>query len=337
MKKTSLLFLNLIALSGVFAQQKQTTPKVIDTKITVLTPIEFKETQALNLLYSQDKIDKMKFKSAKEMNDREHRIPQTFKFKSTDGPEYGNDPLTIQRQMGTTEPLAVLKKWNGQTGGYQPEDPTGAVGLTQYVQSVNATPFAVYNKSGTGTSVFTGSIGTITGTGTDGDPIVNYDKFADRWIVTQMNGSSGMGIAVSKTNDPSGAWSAYKFTFSAGGNDYIKFSVWPDGYYMTGNTSGNILIFERTAMIAGNAGARAIQASYTEPTNAGFGFFLALSGDADGIIPPSGERCPLFGYTDNAWGGSEIDGVKVWSVGTTWGTTPSANVTLDATIPTAAF
>jgi hypothetical protein len=110
---------------------------------------------------------------------------------------------------------------------------------------------------------------------------------------------------------------------------------------MTGNndqSSSYVIIMERAAMIAGTAGARSITAAYTPPSGQGGGtFWLPLPADADGQIPPAGLRCPLFGYTDNAWGGSEIDGVKVWSVGTTWGATPTANVTLDATIPTAAF
>ncbi len=58
---------------------------------------------------------------------------------------------------------------------------------------------------------------------------------------------------------------------------------------------------------------------------------------ADGYIPPAGLRFPIFAYTDNSWGSGNIDGVRIWSVGTTWGSTPTANVSLDATVPVAAF
>lgn len=343
MKKITLFLFSLLLISEIFAQEIN-QPQDVTKKVIVTTASEFHVTQSINMLYNKEQIDNMDFDAAKEKaeidreeRERSNRKAQTFKYSVADGPQYGNDPASIQTTMGTRQSLGVIKKWNGLSGSSQPLDPSGAVGMTQFVESINATPFAAYDKSGTGATVYSGSVGTITGTGSDGDPVVIYDKFADRWVICQMNGASGIGIAVSKTNNPAGAWSAYKFTFAAGGNDYIKFSVWSDGYYMTGNTSGNILVFERAAMIAGTAGARSIGASFTIPTNAGEGFWLPLPGDADGVLPPAGLRCPLFAYTDNAWGSPEIDGVKVWSVGVTWGTTPTANVTLDATLPTAAF
>ncbi len=339
MKQHILPVLAFLTVNAIFAQQKlpASGPGVIDGKTVVVTATEFHETQALNTMYSQEQIDKMKFEEGKEMDDRKHRKPQTFKFKSSDGAQYGNDPSTIQTTMGTREPVAVKTKWNGQNGNSDPLDPSGAPGMTQYVQSVNATPFAVYDKAGTGTPVFTGSVGTITGTGTDGDPVVLYDKFADRWLIAQLGAGNSFALAVSKTNNPAGAYSAYKFTASQM-PDYLKFSVWENGYYMTSNNgSGIVYCFERAAMIAANPNARAIYKTFTEPGNAGFGFFLPLPGDADGVIPPSGLRCPLFAYTDNAWGTGQIDAVKVWSMGVTWGTTPAADITLDATIPTAAF
>lgn len=208
------------------------------------------------------------------------------------------------------------------------------------MQAVNATPFAVYDKTGTGTPTFTGSVGTVTGsTLNSGDPIVMYDKFADRWFVAQLDLFVSFAVAVSATNDPSGAWYAYKFSMPGFAMpDYLKFSVWENGYYMTSNNgNGTVLCFERDAMLAGTPGARMISTSFTSPTNAGFGFWLPLPGDADGVLPPAGQPCPLFSYTDNAWGTGIIDGVNIWSMAVTWGTTPSATITLDATIPTAAF
>jgi hypothetical protein len=338
--KTGTLFATLMIFSFQSnAQQKlpSSGPGVIDGPTKVITATSFKETQALNLIFSQNQVDNMSFEKAGEMPDRVHRKAQTFKYSTLDGPEYGNDLTSVQTSMGSRQPLATLKKWTGQNGGSDPQDPTGAVGLTKYVQAVNATPFSVYDKSGTGVASFKGSIGTVTGSGSDGDPIVLYDKFADRWLVAQLNGSSGFAMAVSKTNDPAGAWYSYQFV-APQVPDYLKFSVWENGYYMTSNNgSGTVYCFERAAMIAGTPGARTIIKTFTEPTNAGFGFWLPLPGDADGAIPPSGARCPLFAYTDNAWGAGLTDAVKVWSMGVTWGTTPVADITLDATVPTAAF
>jgi Secretion system C-terminal sorting domain len=337
MKKIAPVVVGLLFINSMYAQQ-QNYPQRVDTKITVITPKSVKVTQSPNLLFSKEQMVKIENEIAREKTERSQRKARVFEHSVAEGPQYGNDAASIQTTMGKRQAVGVKAKWAGLSGSSQPLDPTGSVGMTQYVQSINVTPFAVYDKAGTGTPTYQGSVGTITNTGTDGDPVVVYDKFADRWCITQMSGSGGdIGFAVSKTNNPSGAWTAYRYTFASGGHDYEKFSVWSDGYYMTANNGGSMMIFDRAAMITGSTTAKAIQANYKVQSGAGGGFFLSLPGDADGLIPPAGLRCPMFAFSDNGWGGSFIDGVQVWSVGTTWGATPTANVTLDATIPVAAF
>lgn len=342
MKKTTLFITVLLITVGIYAQQKSThsKPMVVSGPATVITASEFKVTKPLNTLFTKSQIDNMDFKGVKEMPDREHRIAQKFLFTIADGPQYGNDPATIQTQMGLKKSPGVKTQWEAQNGGASPQDPSGAAGMTQYVQAVNATPYAVYDKTGSGTPVFTGSVGTVTGsTLNSGDPIVMYDKFADRWFVAQLDLFVTFALAVSATNDPSGAWYAYKFSMPGFAMpDYLKFSIWENGYYMTSNNgNGTVLCFERDAMLAGNPDARMVSASFTTPTNAGFGFWLPLPGDADGVLPPLGQPCPLFSYTDDGWGSGSIDGVNIWSMAVSWGTTPSATITLDATLPTASF
>ncbi len=342
MKRISLLIISLLMTAGVQSQQLSTgnKPLVVNGPVTVVTASKFAVTRPLNTMFTQNQIDKMDFEGAKEMPDREHRIPQKFLFSTADGPQYGNDPMTIQTQMGNRKSPGVITQWEALNGGASPQDPSGAAGLTQYMQAVNATPFAVYDKTGTGTPVFTGSVGTVTGsTMNSGDPIVMYDKFADRWFVAQLDLFVSFALAVSATNDPAGSWYSYKFTLPAFAMpDYLKFSVWENGYYMTSNNgNGHVLCFERDAMLAGNSSARMISTTLTTPTNAGFGFWLPLPGDADGVLPPSGQPCPLFSYTDDGWGSGSIDGINIWSMAVSWGTTPTATITLDATLPTAAF
>lgn len=339
--KKILPFVILLSVANLLsAQQLQLHNDLNSDTTIVLYATKFEITQPLNKLFTQSEIDKMDFKEAKEMPDREHRLNQKFLFSASDGAQYGNDQSTMQTKMGQGKSPTVIKSWNGLNGGSMPQDPSGAAGMTQYVQAVNATPFAAYNKTGNGAIVFNGDVGTVTGSGSDGDPIVMYDKFADRWFVSQLDGFfTGFALAVSATNNPAGAWYAYQFNMPSGlSPDYLKFSIWENGYYMTSNNGGGrVFCFERDSMLAGSPNARAISKSFTEPNNAGFGFWLPLAADADGVLPPFGQRCPLFSYTDNAWGGGAIDAIKIWTMGVTWGVTPAATITLDATIPTAAF
>jgi len=85
----------------------------------------------------------------------------------------------------------------GFTDQYAPPDTNGAVGATQYVQWVN-TYFAVFNKSTgaiatgfpkPGNSIWAGFGGGCQ-QNNDGDPIVQYDKLANRWILTQFSVST---------------------------------------------------------------------------------------------------------------------------------------------------
>ena len=149
-----------------------------------------------------------------------------------------------------------------------PPDTTGEAGLTQYVQWVN-TAFAVFDKA-TGTKLYGPAGGNTlwTGFGGDcqtnnhGDPIVQYDQLANRWIMTQFSLSTGnylQCVAVSQTSDALGAWHRYAFSYSQF-PDYPKLAVWPDGYYITFNmfgatgasfTGGRVCAYDRAKMLDG--------------------------------------------------------------------------------------
>jgi hypothetical protein len=203
-----------------------------------------------------------------------------------------------------------------------PPDPNGAVGLTQYVQWVN-TMFAVYNKS-TGALVYGPVAGSTLWSGfggpcetqNEGDPIVQYDKIAHRWVLSQFaNQTSSTGpyyecIAVSQTEDATGAWYRYSFTYNTNVNDYPKMGVWPDAYYFTYNMfpgnnpngpfqGADVCAMDRTAMLSG---AAATQVCFT--LNASYGG--VLPSDMDGSTPPAtGTPDFLIGYqaptTLNLW------------------------------------
>jgi hypothetical protein len=329
MKKATLLLSGLCAMSTLFAQTST-------DKVEVIQCSEFHITRPLSEIaeiYDMSEVES-KFEESK---DREHRVPQTFKFSAEDGAEFGNDPSSLQVQMGTRAASAPLTNWAGLSGSGFPPDPSGAVGPSHYVQAVNATPLRVFNKT-TGAAMLTTSIGALFGTpsSNDGDPIILYDKYADRWFVSQFGfGGNEIFIAISQTNSPLGAWYTYTFV-SSQFPDYLKFSIWADGYYMTSNQgTDKIFIFERDEMLLGNPSARSIVKTFNPGVVSGF--FCPLPADADGGLPPLGTPLPFFSYYENAWGGG-VDAVKIWNVSTTWGTTPNATVSTSPTIvPTASF
>jgi hypothetical protein len=135
---------------------------------------------------------------------------------------------------------------NGQYGFSvtgAPPDTEGTVGATQYVQWVN-TSFAIFSKSNgaliagptAGNTLWSGFGGGCQ-TNNDGDPIVLYDKLAQRWIFSQFSVSTTpylQCIAVSTTSDATGTYNRYSFQYTDF-DDYPKMSVWPDAYYETFN------------------------------------------------------------------------------------------------------
>ena len=184
-----------------------------------------------------------------------------------------------------------------------PPDTNGAVGATQYVQWVN-TAFAVYNKSTgaivagfpkAGNALWSG-FGGACETNNDGDPIVQYDKVAQRWVMTQFAVTAApytQCIAVSTTSDATGTYNRYAFSYGTQFNDYPKLGVWPDGYYISYNIFNNgqtfagskVCAFDRTKMLAGAAANQVTQQCFQLSTS----FGGLLPSDLDGTTaPPAG-------------------------------------------------
>jgi hypothetical protein len=187
----------------------------------------------------------------------------------------------------------------GFTVNSAPPDTHGAVGTTQYVQIVNGSSFAVYNKT-TGAlvmppaatnSLFRGFGGKCE-TANDGDPIVNFDAAAQRWVITQFAISPIAApffecVAVSQTADATGGYFRYAFQYNDF-PDYPKFAVHPDAYYFTFNVFNAALTafvgaracaYDRNRMLQGLS---ATQQCFTLPPN---GDFSLLPSDPDGSSP----------------------------------------------------
>ncbi|MBK6444630.1 MAG: IPT/TIG domain-containing protein [Bacteroidetes bacterium] len=334
MKKNYLLLLSLFVFSVTLALAKKD-----DGKVVVIQCTDFHITKPLREIVKEFPVDENKIYLKKESEDREGREPQKFPKTVEDGPEYGNNPAVIQTKMGDITGRAPITNWPGQTAsGFRPYDPSGAAGPSHYVQMINSTTFKVYNKI-TGAVSLTATLGSLwsPATSNDGDPIVLYDKTADRWFLAQF-GQTGnkMYIAISQTPDPTGAYYTYTYT-SPAFPDYLKFSVWTDGYYMTSNQAQKVFCFDRTAMLSGDPASRSIYVSFSPPQSTGF--FCPLPGDAaDGVLPPAGTPCPIFSYSDNGWGGSFTDAVNIYQMAVNWvPTTPTASITLAANVPTTTF
>ncbi|HIP31195.1 MAG TPA: PKD domain-containing protein, partial [Crocinitomicaceae bacterium] len=340
-----------IGLPGLFFAQKADNNSVSNmqklewgTESHVIPCSNFSISQPLIDLSVDESELRSKKKLRKEFPDKRDMPVQTFEYKAKeDGSAYGNDNSMIQKEFGRNNNhpggKALEQNWDGQAPNvlFRPFDPTAAAGPNHIMQAINGDTYRIWNK--TGTVMANGNISALFPSGNgNGDPIILYDKAADRWFMSQFAGGgagNGIYIAISQTADPLGAWYTYEFT-SPDFPDYLKFSAWQDGYYMTANYAEKIFAFNRTKMLAGDATAESVFQTFSPPQDGGF--FVPMPGDAsDGVMPGAGTPCPIFSYSDNAWGGGNVDAVHIYNAAVTWGGTPNLTVTSGGVLPTNAF
>ncbi|HEY6232607.1 MAG TPA: hypothetical protein VIW64_15190 [Pyrinomonadaceae bacterium] len=234
------------------------------------------------------------------------------------------DPL-VERSISSPSALSLPKA--GTVGTpvdpsfrVAPPDTTGDVGPNHYVQWVNLR-YAVYTLTRDASNQITGfnlvagfpkngntlwqGFGGRCESDNDGDPIVQYDQLANRWILTQFAVSSTpytQCVAVSTGPDPTGSYNRYSYSYVRNFNDYPKLGVWPDGYYITYNMfksghtfAGNqVCAFERDKMLIG-ASARQICA----PLNTA-GASLEPADLEGTTLPPTGSPNLLLSLTSTA-------------------------------------
>lgn len=235
-----------------------------------------------------------------------------------------------------------------------PPDTNGDIGPNHYVQWVNLS-YAIYERDGTlvhgpadGRTIWQGFQGPCA-TENDGDPIVLYDEHAGRWLLSQFalpnfpNGPFYQCIAVSTTSDPTGSYHRYQFQFSRL-NDYPKFGVWPDGYYMSINqytctlagcswAGQGVAAFDREKMLAGlNAGM-----VYFDMAGVDLNLGGMLPSDLDGANPPEGSPNYFMLFDDDAWGYTDNDQLQIWKFKTDWTNPSTSTFTPHVALGTAAF
>jgi hypothetical protein len=209
------------------------------------------------------------------------------------------DPVTqdsdeAQPELGITFGFNFDGVDGTQAGGVIPPDTNGAVGDKQFFLITNFA-FTIYNKTTGAVEVgpllinsiwknFGGQCQSDNG----GDPVVLYDHIANRWLLEQLEYTSSYQIcfAVSQTDDATGAYNLYSYTFN-GLTDYPKLAIWPDAYYLAfnffGPGDGEPCALDSATMQAG--GANPAMICFT-PNTSDMGF---LPSDVDGsTLPPSG-------------------------------------------------
>ena len=249
-----------------------------------------------------------------------------------------NAPFTdslADKSVGSPSALAEIKASTNGTpvdpaARVAPPDTTGDVGPNHYVQWVNLR-YAIYTLTRDASNNITAfnlvpgfpKQGNVVWQGfggrcqsdNDGDPIVQYDQLADRWILTQFAVSGTpytQCVAVSTTPDPTGTYFRYAFSYSRNFNDYPKMGVWPDAYYITYNMFRNgasfvgntVCALERAQMLVGGAARQACATTSTSHHS-------LEPADLEGTIPPpSGSPNLLLSMTSTT--------VNFWRFAVNW-------------------
>ncbi len=184
----------------------------------------------------------------------------------------------VQKQFGLSQPSPQIQfegasdQDNAAVTGnlIVPPDTEGDVGPNHYVQYINNVA-VIYDKTGNIVlgpfkgNAFWAGLGGPCEIQNDGDPLVRYDRQADRWVFSQFalpnfpDGPFYQCFAVSTSSDPTGDYYQYEFkTSDTFFTDYGKLGIWPDAYYMSFNMFGpddaflgGAYAFDRAAMLAG--------------------------------------------------------------------------------------
>ena len=221
-----------------------------------------------------------------------------------------------------------------------PPDTVGAAGRTQYVQWVNSSFLVLDKKTGLQLldplpgNAFWKGFGGACEKSNDGDPVVNYDRQARRWVMQQFVATAPYleCLAISTSDDATGAYHRYAFSYGTSFNDYPKAGVWSHSYVSTYNMFGDtssdpsgprVCALERARMLAGRSARQAcIQLGAGDP--------LLLPADIDGTrFPGAGEDVPMLGLGTNA--------LTTYAFHVDWATPSRTRLSSPTSVPVAAY
>lgn len=370
----SALFVVIVSLLGVLsvaaAPVSKSSVQVAAPTAKFATAVAFDVSPALRDVEAVQRVAPLSQRPQELLEIRPDRgpSPQDSGFSGDDAlqPFFSSGPqgsLTIPGPNLTFEGLSNQDNFDVFGFRVNPPDPVGDVGPHHYVEMVNLV-FAVYSKTGT---LLMGplEIGSLWQgfavpdcTDPSGDPIVLYDQFADRWILSQFT-TSGLSdpsrpfwncVAISTSGDPTGTY--YRYAFETDNfqffPDYPKYGVWRDSYVITTREFGptieygiGVYALEKNKMINGDPNARVVSffIDGNDPN------LLPLIGD--GLLPADidGKQKPrndaaitLVGtQDDDASYGATFDALNIWDLVVKWRSTPIASLTLAAQLPVAPF
>ena len=258
----------------------------------------------------------------------------------------GQDPLiqNFTRSVNHTA-LNPILTFPAAYANASPSDPTGAAGPNHYVVAYNIA-FKIFDKNGNVLVNDTNLSALFNNNYSDGDPIVLYDRFADRYLITEFDLTSSPNkflVAISQTNDPvNGGWYKYSFDVSGGMPDYPKFSIWSDGYYITTNkdaqtasSSEVVYVMNRDQMINGASNVQMV--GFSLPGIAINGFYSPSGFNVNGnTLPPAG-NAPIIYMQDDSWSGVSQDHLKIWNINMDWANPSNSTISAPQQVNTAPF
>jgi len=195
------------------------------------------------------------------------------------------------------------------SGGFIPPDNATAAGPIHIFQMINVRG-AVFNKA-TGVKIGANiNLGTFFNTGAQGlsDPIVRYDPTSNRWFaaIITTSGVLKWALAVSTTNDPTGAWVLYSFAPNpANLPDYPNMGISGDKVVLTANAfTANFLgtefvVFNKAELVAGGA----VHTTFFQPDATNFTLRAAQNLSADNNV-----------YMTSHNGGAGTTSMRVYTV-----------------------
>ncbi len=255
------------------------------------------------------------------------KVPDNFRARRAGGKaansrleHQGPDPL---RQTHFANPLAknlvdVLVNTQGLGDFGSPHDPTGDVSDEYYVQAINVTDIGVYDLEGNLIVEFAmNTLWASFGASSAGDPIVLYDEFVEKWIITEFTDPANLLVAISETKDPLGSYFAYSFS-TPNFPDYPKYAVTPEALVVTTNEEGGGTLhqyfLDMAALRSGADQVAMLRVAIIGNEQTEAGFYVTTPADWNGLNLPYDNRPITLTLNDSSWpNGPDQDQIDLYA------------------------